>query len=419
MKKVDRLSPTKVRLRLEFSQENVRDHEVMIANKYVAQARIPGFRPGKAPLKMVRERYKDEIVRELIQHLVEAGLHEAIEQTKLMPVNQPKIKLEALTDSKPFGFEAEFEVEPQIELKKYKDIPLKSVKTEVDKKEVEDAIMNLRERLASLDPSDSQTLEKGSFGVVDVAFKTIDGSKSEDAKTYTVEVGAGKLLPELDKGLVGMKIGETKEIDEMFPEEYSDKAVAGKKATFTCKLIEVKKKNLPEADDAFANQIREGWTIANLREDIEKNLRQQKDEETQSAQRQEMLDYLVKYNEFEAPSSMVDERAQQLIQSVQEDMKRRGMNPPPIKPEEMKTVRERAERVVRGSLLLKEIAAKENIALDEQRLNARIDAIAGQLNRSVDETKKFLSGKGLLNRLSHEILTDQVFEFLKDKAKIG
>jgi trigger factor len=419
VKKVDRLSPTKVRLTVEFSSDDVRDHESQIANKYSRSARIPGFRPGKAPLKMIRERYKDEIKRDLVSHLLEAGLHKAVEQTKLWPVNQPSVKVQEISEGKPFSFDVEYEVSPEIELKKYKDIPLKREKFTADEKEVEKTIEGLRDRMATMEPSDAQTPAKGNFAVVEVSFEAKDGSHKEEVKSYTVEVGMDKLLPAIDKALLEMKVGEERKVEEAFPPEYSDKKMAGKEALFSVKLIEVKKKVLPPLDDAFASQLREGWKLDQLKEDVRKNILQSKEEENQSKERQQIIDYLVNNNSFEVPTSMIDEQASHLVQSVQEDIKRRGMNPPPLKPEEMKSVRERAERMVRSSLLLKEVAVKEKIVLDDQRVSARVDAIAGQLGRSVDETQKLLTGRNMMQRIRDEILTDQVFEFLAGNAKVS
>lgn len=418
IKKIDRLSPTRVRLTVEFSAENVANHEKATTNRYANAAKIPGFRPGKAPLKMIKEKYKEEIRRDVVSHLLEAGLSEAIQKANLMPVNRPSVKMGEFGEGKAFEFHAEFEVEPEIELKKYKGIPLKSVKLEVEEEEITKTLDHLRERFSSLEPAPAAKAEKGHFGVVEVSYELkSDATKKDTPQTYTVELGMEKLLPALDKALMEMEVGESRQVEEKFPEEYSDKTLSGKDAVFSLKLVELKKKVLPELNDAFANQIKEGTTLEALKKEVSDSIRKGKEEDSQRSQRQEIVDFLVKQNAFEVPNSMVESQAGSLLQWMEQDLKRRGMATSSLKSEELESVKKRAEHMVRSSLLLKEVAIKEKISLDEQRFQAKIDVIASQLDRSVEDAKKYLAGKGMIERLRDEVLTDQVFEFLLANAE--
>lgn len=418
VKKVDRLSPTKVRLTVEFTGESVTNHQKMMTNRYANQAKLPGFRPGKAPLSMIKSKFKEEIKRDVLSHLLEAGLSEALQKTNLMPVNRPKVKMGEFDEGKAFEFHAEFEVEPEIELKKYKSIPLKKANLAVDEKEIDKTLETLQERLASLEPNDAKKAEKGNFAVVEVTFALKDGSKKEEAKSYTVEVGMEKLLPNIDKALMEMEVGETRKVEETFPKDYQDKELAEKEAVYEVKLLELKKKVLPELNDAFAGQLKAGASLEELKKEIRESVQKGKEQDHQRAQRQEIVDYLVKHNQFEVPTSMTENQYQQLLQWMEKDMKRTGRSLTDLKKEEQEEVKKRAENMVRSSLLLKEVAIKEKITLDEQRLSAKVDAIAGQMGRPVDETKKYLTGKGMFERLQDEVLTDQVFEFLTTNAEV-
>lgn len=418
VKKVDRLSPTKVRLTVEFTGESVTNHEKMMTNRYANQAKLPGFRPGKAPISMIKNKFKEEIKRDVVSHLLEAGLTEALQKTNLMPVNRPKVQMGEFGEGKAFEFHAEFEVEPEIELKKYKSIPLKKANLEVPESEVDKTIENLRDRLATLEPHTAKKADKGNFAVIDVKFSLKDGSKKEDAKTYTVEVGMDKLLPNIDKALLEMEVGETRTVEEKFPAEYQDKALSGKEALYEVKLVELKKKILPEVNDAFAGQLKEGTTVEQLKNEIRDSVKKGKEQDHERGQRQEIVDYLLKNNTFEVPTSMIDTQFQQLLQWMEGDMKRAGRSISELKKDELESVRKRAENMVRSSLLLKEVAIKEKVTLDQNRLAAKIDAIAASMGRSVDETKKYLSGKQMLDRLNDEVLTDQVFEFLVNNAEV-
>lgn len=418
VKKVDKLSPTRVRLTLEFSGESVAKEEKQMTQRYANQAKIPGFRPGKAPISMVRERFKDQIRQEVLSHLLEAGLSEGLQKTSLMPVSRPKVQVEKFNEGKPFEFHAEFEVEPEIELKKYKKIALKKASLEVEDSEVEKTVDSLRERLSSLEPTDKKTADKGDFVVTEVTFSLKDGSKKEAPKSYTVEVGVEKLLPAIDKALCELKIGEERDVEETFPADYQDKSLAGKAAVYSVKLLEVKKKVLPEVNDAFASQIKEGATVLEIRKEIRESLKKGKEEDNQRNQRQDIVEQLIKNNPFEVPNSLIESQAGQLLQWMEKDLKKMGRSVQQLNKEEIEGVRKRAENMVRSSLLLKEVAIKEKIELDKSRLDAKIDGIASSMGRSVEETKTYLEGQKLLDRLSDEVLTDQVFEFLVSNSEI-
>jgi len=418
VKSVDRLSATKVRLTIEFAGDTLQKHEQMMVSRYAKTARIPGFRPGKAPANLIREKFKEDIRRDVVSHLLEAGLSEALQKTKLSPVSRPQVQVDQLTEGKPFAFSAEFEVEPEINLKGYKGIALKNQVTEPSDEEVQGTFNNLRERMATLEPLSSEKPEKGNFAVVEVGFQLKDNpNKKEEAKSYTVELGADRVLPNVEKALMGMKVGDSGEVEETFPQDYGDKDLAGKTATFTVKLLELKKRVLPELNDAFASQLKEGATLESLTVEVRENIKQSKEEEAKRAQRQEIVDHLVGENKFEVPQSLVQEQTVALMDWMKEDFKRRGIKMPAPKPEEMQSIKQRAENMVKSTLILKEIALKENIQLDKTRLENRVGEIATQLGKTADEAEKFLREKGVIQRLRDEILADQLFEFLVSNSK--
>lgn len=422
VKKVDRVSPTQIKLTIEIPFAEVSGHEEKTARKFLNAAKLPGFRPGKAPMKMVREKYKDEIHKEVVSHLVEAGLYEAFTKTKHMPVNRPKIDFKGFSFEKkePLTFEAEFEVQPEIELRDYKGIKLTAPKTDVADDEVQKSLEDLRERLATLEPVEGKGAEKGLFAVVDIAYG-IGGDPADKTKTkaYTVEVGTGQVLKELDEALLTMKVGEERDVKAAFPADYHDKELAGKDAVYFCRLSELKKKVLPAIDENFANQLRAGSTLEQIRKEIRENLEANKKSESDKAKRRDVLAHLVKQNQFSVASSLVEQQMGRMAQWMEEDFKRRGFPQMEWKESDIQSLRAKAEEMVRGSLLLKEIALKENISLDEKLLENRINQMAGELNRSVEETRKWLNGRGMLEKLKDEVVTDQVYDFLLNNAEVS
>ncbi|MBI1862375.1 MAG: trigger factor [Deltaproteobacteria bacterium] len=422
VKKVDRLSPTRVRLTIEMSQETVSKHENSTTQAYLRQARLPGFRPGKAPINIVKQKFKDEIRRDVVSHLLEAGIGDALHSTQLNPLNRPSIEIKPIDFDKggPLEFSAEFEVRPDIELKSYKGIFLKRSDLDPTPEEVTKTLDNLRERFSTLEPTDQKKVEKGQFGVVELAYELVGEPKiSEPKKQYTFEIGVGGLIADVDNAILAMTVGEEKAVMAKFPDNYSEKSHAGREANFEIKLLEVKKKILPELNDEFAKQMRENGTLASLQEEVTKTISDNKKKNSDKAQREQILNHLVEKNAFEVPGSLVERQAHSLIEGIQQDMRQQGYPAPKLTDEDLKNVRTRAEHLVRGSLLLHEVSKKEKIALDESRFQSRLKEIADRFQRPTEETEKMLDGKGMTERIKDDVLTDQVFEFLIQNAVIG
>lgn len=421
VKKVDRVSKTLVKLLLEFPGDTMKRELDRTSRQFAQQAKLPGFRPGKAPVSMVKVKYKDEIQKEVVNHLMEAGLAEAVEKTNLTPVSRPKVKITQLPDEaeKSLEFEAEFEVSPEIELRNYKGVPVKRPATDVTEEEVQKTLENIQDRLAVLEPTEATKPEKGFYGVVEVAYEVKALNKKDSGKPFTVELGTGKLIDELDQAFLQMSNGEAREVTAKFPEDFGDKELAGQEAVFSLKLLELKKKVLPPIDDAMAAQLKEGNTIESLKNEIRDNMVKSKQEENERTQRREIVDYLIANHTFEVPPSLVEQQSRTLLQWMFEDMKRRGTNQfPELQEKDVQELRKRAEQMVRSSLILKEIAQKEKIELDEKIVEEKVLGFASQLKQTPEQTRNLLAERGMLDKIHDEVLTDQVFAFLIQNAQV-
>ncbi len=421
VKKVDRVSKTLVRLHLEFPGETLKKEHERTTRQFAKQAKLPGFRPGKAPISMVKTKYKEEIQKEVVNHLIEAGLQEAVQKTNLQPVSRPKMKITAMPieAEKPLEFEAEFEVSPEIELRNYKGVPVKRATTDVTEDEVQKTLENIQDRLAVLEPTDATKPEKGFYGLVEVAYEVVGTGKKDSGKPFSVELGTGKLIDELDQAFLSMTVGDARDVTAKFPDDFGDKELAGKEAVFSLKLVELKKKALPTIDDTMAAQLKEGNTLESLKTEIRENMVKSKQEETQRTQRKEIVDYLIANHTFEVPPSMVETQSRTLLQWMFDDMKRRGANQfPELLEKDVQELRKRAEQMVRSSLILKEIAQKEKIELDEKIVEEKVLGFAGQINQTPEQTQRLLAERGMLDKIRDEVLTDQVFAFLIENAQV-
>jgi trigger factor len=422
VKKVDRLGPTEVQLTIALPADVVTKEEARTAQKYARQAQLPGFRPGKAPLAMIQKKFQDNIRRDVLSHLIEAGLTEALGEAKLVPVSEPEIQVKEISfgEGKAIEFQAKFEIEPEIALKKYKGATISKAEAGVTDADVEETLERLRDRMAVLEPSTAEVVEKGSFAETEMSFVTTDDKAKAEMpqKAFTVEVGNGKLLAEIEDSLLGMKPGEEKEVNVSFPADYFEASLSGRPATFKVKVLELKKKTMPELNDEFANSIKAGSTVASLKEEIRADIEQNKKEESRKAHRQQILDYLIENNPFGVPKAMVARQAQRLLQSMEEDFKRRGSQVPGLDEDQRKALAESAERIVKSSLLLRAVAEKEKIELEPAKFRERIDSLAKGTQQTPEQVEKFLESQGILNRMKDEALTDQVFDFLISNAEM-
>lgn len=423
VRKVERLSPTRVRLSVEVPSESVASHEESAARQYGRSAKLPGFRPGKAPLALVRQHYGDQIRKDVLSHLLEAGLAHAIQEAKLYPVNRPSVRIESSgfngEGAKDLVFDAEYEVRPDISLGDYKKIPVKVPSTTVTEEEIGASLEKIRERLATLEPVEGGKPEKGLFAVVKVGFTLQDGDQRKDEpKEFTVEIGQGRLLPEIEAALPGFSLGERRQVPAIFPAEYADKTLAGRPVVFDLELLELKKKALPPLDDSLADTIDPGKKLSDLKEQIRLDLEQEKREEQRASQRSQLLEHLLRTHSFEVPASLVAQRAQFLHSRLEQELARRGQRLAPLSDKDREDLKRRAEEQVRGSMILAEIAAKEAIGLDTAQVEARVTQIATQLGKPLDEAKKWLDERGLIDSIQEEVLTDQVFDFLLKSASL-
>jgi len=360
-----------------------------------------------------------------MQALIREGLDHAIAHEKLEPLSQPRLTNVAertfgQTD-KPFDFQAEFDVRPEITLKNYKGIPVKSIDTTATDKEIQETLGNLAQRFSTLEPLEAEKATKGCFAVIEIETKLDgkDAAKESKPETVTVEVGADKLLPDLDKAIQNAKVGgDWADISAKYEDDHINPDLKGKTVNFRFRVLELKKRVTPEIDDTMASQIKPGATLETLKQDLKENLENHKKQEQKSSYRNQIVDYLVKEHSFEAPASLVEREKYKMIQRLTEEYRRMGRTPEAFKEEDKKQLQTRAEQIARGSLLLSEIATKQGFTVSDEEMMARIEEIANEIKRPVGETLKLLQEREALGEIRDEMLTEKVFEFLTQNAKV-
>jgi trigger factor len=418
---VEDISSVKKKINIEVEPESVSKEMDKALADVAKKAKIPGFRPGKAPKAVVEKHYGEEVRSEVMQRLISESYLHALDEHKLNPVEMPAIEnVSSLVKGSPLSFTATVEVRPKIELGTYDGIEVKEQEITVSEEELNQTIDRLREMYANLEVVEGRPLEKNDTAVIDFEGfrdgKSIEGAKASD---YMLGLGSNTLIPGFEDQLAGMNKGETREIKVTFPEDYNNKDLAGKDAAFKVTLKEIKKKVLPELNDDFARDIGQDKSVAELKEGIKKDIDIRKRNEQTSAQREALLSKLVESHSFDVPPGMVERELMSMARSYATRMARRGMDMKSIDIEKFREEnRTMAEKRVKGTLLLDEIAVKEKLDVTDQEVTAALTVMAKSSNQPVDAVRKYYeSQEGGLDNLRSSLIEEKALSLLLSRAK--
>lgn len=418
---VENISPVKKKLNIEIAPDSVLKEMDKAISDVAKKAKIPGFRPGKAPKAIVEKHYGEEVRSEVMNRLISDSYLKALQEHSLNPVDVPEIdNVSSLAKGSPLTFTATVEVRPNIVLGMYDGIEVKEKDITVSDEEVKETIDRLREMYAQLEVVEGRPLEKNDTAIIDFEGhregKPIDGAKASD---YMLAMGTNALIPGFEDQLTGMNRGETREITVTFPADYNKKDIAGKDAAFKVTLKEIKKKVLPELNDEFAKDIGGNKSVDELREGIRKDLEARKRDELASAQREELLSKLVDAHSFDVPPGMVERELQAMARQQATRMARQGRD---VKSFDIANFREEnralAEKRVRGLLILDAIAEKEKVEVAEQEISSALAMMARTSGQPVEAIKKYYASlDGGLDNLRSSLTQEKTLGLLLSRAK--
>jgi trigger factor len=418
---VENISPVKKKLNIEIASDSVSKEMDKAISDVAKKAKIPGFRPGKAPKAIVEKHYGEEVRSEVMNRLISDSYLQALQEHSLSPVDVPEIdNVSSLAKGSPLTFTATVEVRPDIVLGIYDGIEVKEKDITVSDEEVNQTVDRLREMYAQLEVVEGRPLEKNDTAIIDFEGhregKPIDGAKASD---YMLALGTNALIPGFEDQLSGMNRGETREIKVTFPADYNKKDLAGKDAIFKVTLKEIKKKVLPELNDEFAKDIGGNKSMDELREGIKKDLEARKRDELASAQREELLSKIVDAHSFDVPPGMVERELQAMARQQATRMARQGMD---VKSFDIAKFREEnrtlAEKRVRGLLILDAIADKEKVEVKEQEISSALAMMSRTSGQSVDAIKKYYESlDGGIDNLRSSLSQEKTLGLLLSRAK--
>ena len=422
--KVENLEHNMAKLTIEVSAE---EFEEAIKHAYVKnknKINLHGFRKGKAPQAMIEKMYGAGIFYEdAANELIPKAYDAEIENCDLDLVSQPKIDVVQIEKGKPFIFTAEVAVKPEVTLGAYEGVEVPKTEINVTDEEVDAEVDKEREKNSRTTTVEDRGVENGDMikldfdGSVDgVAF---DGGKAEN---YDLTVGSGSFIPGFEEQLVGVKAGEEKEVKVTFPEDYHAKDLAGKEAVFKCKVNEIKVKELPEANDEFAQDVSEFDTLAEYKEDLKKKLTERKEAAAKNAKEAAAVEAAVANAEMDIPDAMVDGQVRQMandfarrIQSqgltVDQYFQFTGMTAEKL----MDQMKPEALKRIKNSLVLEAIAAKENFEIAEEKIEEELKKMSEAYKMEVDKIKEALGESGL-DQMKAELKIQAAVDFIRDKA---
>lgn len=421
---VEKLEKNMAKLTIEVSAE---DFDAAIQKAYLknkGKISIPGFRKGKAPRKMIEKMYGAGIFYEdAVNALIPDKYAEEADNCDLEIVSQPKIDVVQVEAGKPFIFTAEVALKPEVTLGEYKGIEVEKQNVEVTDEEVQAEVDKERENNSRVIDVDDRAVENGDIvkldfeGFVDgVAF---EGGKGEN---HELTIGSGSFIPGFEEQLVGAVIGEEKEVNVTFPEEYHSADLAGKAAVFKCTVNEIKVKELPEADDDFAQDVSEFDTLDEYKEDIRKRLTEQKEKDAKSAKEIAVVAKIVENAQMEIPDAMVDEQVRQMaddfarrIQSqgltVEQYFQFTGMTAEKL----LEQMRPDALKRIQNSLVLEAVAEAEQIEVSEERFEEELTKMAESYGMELDKLKEMVS-EDMKDQIKKDLAVQAAVDLVRDAA---
>tara|TARA_B110000483_G_scaffold145435_1_gene173654 strand:- start:138699 stop:140003 length:1305 start_codon:yes stop_codon:yes gene_type:complete len=390
------------------------DARLLKASKTV---RIDGFRKGKVPASVVRQKFSEGVRQEVLSELINQTYGEALQEKDLNPAGMPKIEADKPAEDNNFTYTAVFEVYPKVNLKNLGKIKVEKIKAEVAEDDITDMVKSLREQNA-----DWKTVDRacaiGDAVVVDYLGK-LDGKPFEggQADEQRIQLGEGKMIPGFEEGIAGLSGGEEKTIQVTFPDDYQAEDLKGKEAEFDIKVQEVLEKTLPEIDDEFVAKfgVTEGGEEAFMVE-VRSNMELELEGALQSGLKSAVMEGLADAHDTPIPKALITEEIQRLKKEMLQQYGQGQELDLSTVPDDPFT--EQAERRVKLGLLVSEIVKAEELTAEEQRVKDEVKKIASTYEQSTEVENYYLQNPEALNGLQMKVLEDQVVEFLLEKAKV-
>jgi trigger factor len=408
-------------LELEIPAADVEKAMAKVAKEFARIARIPGFRPGKAPVPLIRRRFANDIKGEVLQSLVPEQIDKAMKEKSFVPITQPQVDKVDFADNGPLKFRAVFEVLPVVTLGSYKDLEIEVEAARVTDADVEKAIENIRERTATFEDVTGRAVADGDFAQVNLTGTAADGGQPVNAEGILVNVGGQDTLAAFSDNLRGARAGERKTFDMQYPADYPDPKLAGKSFSYTAEVTGIKQKKLPELNDEFAKKVSDAQTADELRGKIRQGLEADSEARQNAAVREQILHKLTEAHDFPVPEALVEHQMDSRLDRTVRSLAAQGVDPRAVNVDWAglrEKQRERAVADVKAELLLDRIATAENIEVSEEDSNQEIERMAERSGESAATVRASLTKQGALDRMKSKLRSDKTVDWLRSSARV-
>lgn len=429
MVKWEKIDSNKVSMEIEVNQEIVNEGLKKAYLKVVKKVSVPGFRKGKVPRSVLEAKFGPEVLyEEALEILIPKAYDDAVKEEELSPINQPQFDLVQMEKGKPLIFKAVVEVKPEVILPEYKGVKIEKKVKEVTDAEVDRYLENLQKQHARLVAVEDENVsaEKGDMVVMD--FKGyVDGElfPGGEAEGHSLELGSNSFIPGFEDQLVGVKNGEEREVKVTFPEDYREESLAGKEALFEIIVKEIKRKETPELNDDFAQEVSDFDTLEEFKVETKNKLKESEESRALKEMEDQLIQKISKDVEVEVPKVLVEREQDRIVSEMEHFLRMQGMTMEQYTQLTQKTAadmreenKEEAEKRVKANLTLDAIIEKEGITAEEDEVNDRVKKFAEGYNQDPEKVKEMFATQGRLGVIEDEVKFRKAIDFVVKEAEV-
>jgi trigger factor len=416
---VEEMGACKRRLQVEEAPEVVAAAWKKAFNRVQRDARLPGFRKGKVPPSMIKLHFSDDVKQEVARSLIPEVYRQALDETKLKPVEEPDLQEVTLEENAPLSFSAVVEIKPAIALGAYTGLAVTHAPKPLGDEEVDEALNHFREQHGEFRAVD-RPADLGDLVIMDYSL-TPEGMDAREEKDYSFVLGQGAVLPEIEEAVIGLSAGGSRAARVKFAEDHRNEALRGKSGDASVTVKEVKEKILPALDDEFAKTLGSFETLDALKAELRKDLQARCDRENRLSLEDAVVGAALAAHDFQVPEALVLRQVGHQIEHTRERLRRQGVDPDRLPWDYKKLLEDLkpgAERAVKRALLLEAIAEKEGLAPGEDQIDAEVEKFAQASQRPAPAVKRMMEQSGDLDSLRYSLREARTMDFLIEKAQI-
>jgi trigger factor len=408
-------------LELEIPAEEVSKEMERVTKEFAKVARVAGFRPGKAPLPLIRRKFADDIKGEVLQTLVPNRVEKAVIESKLTPVSQPQVDKLDYNEGQPLKFRAVFEVLPEFELGNYKGLKLEMPVMDVTDAEIAKTLEETRERAAAFAPVEGRAIENGDFAQIKLSGVPEGAGEPLTADSVLCHIGAEETMEPFNENLRGASIGDHKKFDVVYPADYPDPKLSGKTYHYDVEILGLKNKKLPELNDEFAKDVSDATTLDELKTKVRESLEHQRDHKHKELLHEKVLGEIVKLHDFPVPEALVEHQMDVRLERVVRSLAQQGVDPRAVNLDWVALRRRQEDKSkddVKAELILDRIATKEEIETTDEEVEHEFEHMATHSGESAQAIRARLTKDGALDRIKAKLRSDKTLDWLAKNAEI-